>query len=147
MLRYAGKDRKELQAALRDRGFYSTEGRLGLLALLKSAHKPLSVPAIAARLGNHLDEVNVYRALEALSAKGLLTRSDVRRGGAHYEFAHGDHHHHLICNDCGKTEDFEFCEDKGLERRALRGSRTFASIQTHALEFFGTCQRCGPKKV
>ena len=138
---YDGKDRKELQAALRNRGFRSTEGRLALLAVLKSAHTPLSIPDIMKKLDGNLDEVNVYRALEALSDKGLLARSDTRRGGARYEYAHS-HHHDLICKDCGLTEDVEECADKRMEQRALGNSRAFAVIQTHALEFFGLCHMC-----
>lgn len=137
---YRGKDRRELQSALRDRGFRSTEGRLSLLGILKRSHTPLSVPDIARRLGKNLDEVNVYRALEALTSAGLLMRADLRRGGAHYEFAHS-HHHHVTCRSCGKTEDVQDCDAGKLETRVLASS-SFARIDTHALEFFGTCRPC-----
>ena len=138
---YRGEDRRELQAALRDRGFRSTEGRLELLSILKRAHKPLPVAKITGQLRSNLDEVNVYRALEALCGKGLLTRSDMRQGGARYEYAHL-HHHHLVCGDCGLTEDMEDCADKRMEKRALDNSHAFATIRTHALEFFGLCKAC-----
>src|SRR3989344_392349 len=128
---YRGKDRKVLQAALRDHGFRSTEGRLALLSILKSEHAPLSVPGLMKKLGNNLDEVNVYRALEALSEKGLLARSDLRQGGARYEYAHS-HHHHLICNDCGFMEDVEVCAGKRMELTVLNHSRAFAKVNTHA---------------
>jgi Fur family ferric uptake transcriptional regulator len=108
---------------------------------LKSAKHPLSVPAIVSGLSGKLDEVNVYRALEALTKAHILSRSDLRRGGAHYELAHG-HHHHVICNDCGMTEDVRECADKNLEIRVLRSAKGFATINTHALEFFGTCNSC-----
>ncbi len=141
--RYQGNDRKELQAALRDQGFRSTEGRLSLLSILKRADKPLSVPEIVRQLQSNLDEVNVYRALEALSGKGLLVRSDMRQGGAWYEYAHA-HHHHLVCSDCGLMEDVEDCGDKRMEKKALENSRSFVKIQTQALEFFGLCKECEP---
>lgn len=142
---YRGKDRRELQSTLRNRSFRSTEGRLGLLGILKRSQVPLSVPEIARRLGKNLNEVNVYRALEALTRVGILTRSDVRRGGAHYEFAQ-HHHHHVICRSCGKTEDVEDCEGDKLETRVLASS-SFARIDTHALEFFGTCRPCAGQKL
>jgi len=141
---YRGEDRKVLQAALRDRGFRSTEGRLTLLSVLKRAKSPLPVSAIAERLRSTLDEVNVYRALEALNEKGLLMRSDMRQGGARYEYVRS-HHHHLICSDCGLTEDVEICADKRMEKKALDNSRAFAKIDTHALEFFGLCKACAPR--
>lgn len=130
---------------LRDKGFRSTEGRLALLGFLKTTDKPSSVPEITARLGKNLDEVNVYRALEALTRAKILARSDVRRGGAHYEFIHG-HHHHIVCNTCGHTEDIENCDNEKMETKALKRS-SFAAIDTHALEFFGTCTPCAKQAL
>lgn len=138
---YAGGDRKMLQALLRDNNFRSTEGRLTLLGILKNAESPLSVADITGKLHKDLNKVNVYRALEALGDAGLLVRSDVRRGGAHYEYAYS-HHHHLVCEECGRTEDVRECADKRMEKRVLDTSRTFAAISTHALEFFGVCNAC-----
>lgn len=139
--RYDGKDRKELQAALRNNGFRSTEGRLKLLSILKSADRPLSVPDVSVSLRTALNFVNVYRSLEALTKRGLLLRSDLRSGGASYEYPHS-HHHHLVCNDCGRTEDVTHCTDRRIEEKVLRDSHTFASVDTHALEFFGLCKQC-----
>ena len=138
---YKGSDRKELQAALRDKGFRSTEGRLKLLSILKSADHPLAVPEVSRALRSALNFVNVYRALEALSDKGLLVRRDLRLGSACYEYPHS-HHHHLVCNECGSTEDVPRCDDRDMEERVLKDSRSFASVNTHSLEFFGVCKEC-----
>ncbi len=138
---YGGSDRAQLQALLRDHGFYSTEGRLQLLSFLKKTARPVSVPELTERIGKKLVEVNIYRALESLSRKGILVRSDIRHGGAHYEYPHS-HHHHVVCSDCGVTEEIDVCAGKSIERRALRDSTVFGAIRTHALEFFGTCKGC-----
>jgi Fe2+ or Zn2+ uptake regulation protein len=138
---YRGHDRKKLQAVLRDHGFRSTEGRLFLLAILKRTTRPLSVPDIAKEVGRNLDEVNVYRALEALCDAGVLSRSHALLGAARYEYPHS-HHHHVICTDCGRTEDVEDCMDGNIEERVLKSSPAFASVKAHALEFFGTCKPC-----
>lgn len=143
---YRGADRKALQALLRDRGFYSTEGRLQLLSLMKRSAKPLSVSEVHARLGGWLDEANVFRALEALVGAGLLARADMRSAGTRYEFVRA-HHHHLVCGACGRTEDVESCDERRLERATLKRSKNFASIQAHALEFFGTCVPCSSRRV
>ncbi len=129
--RYHSKDRKFLQATLRDKGFRSTEGRLRLLSLFKSADKPLSVTEVSELLRGTLNFVNVYRALEALCAKGLLVRRDLRQGGAYYEYPHS-HHHHLICDDCGRTEDVKYCNAKNLKfyrygDHAIEGDVLFAT--------------------
>jgi Fur family zinc uptake transcriptional regulator len=138
---YSGVDRKKLQAILRDRGFRSTEGRLTMLSVIKASHQPLGVADIATKCGSNLDETNVYRALEALTMAGILNRTDLRLGGAHYEF-NQHHHHHVTCTGCGTVKDLDMCEFDDVAKKALRQVRGFASINSHSLELFGTCSMC-----
>ena len=53
--------------------------------------------------------------LDLLTDKGLLQRIDVGAGTARFEPVHasGEHHHHLVCEDCGTVEAFA---DDELER-------------------------------
>jgi Fe2+ or Zn2+ uptake regulation protein len=141
---YKGADRKALQTLLRDRGFYSTEGRLELLSIVKSANGLISFNEIVKKLPGWLDEANVYRALEAFVKVGIIFKSDLRDGITRYEMTRG-HHHHVICSDCGTTEDVGECTGEKIETRALKSSKKFAVISTHALEFFGRCNSCVSK--
>jgi Fur family ferric uptake transcriptional regulator len=85
---------------------------------------------------------SVYRALETLTALGLVHRVDLRDGGARYEPAEpsGDHHHHLVCGDCGKVEAFS---DDRLER-AIETVSTRApfKIDEHDVVLRGRCASC-----
>ena len=56
--------------------------------------------------GARVGMASVYRALESLDALGLVQRIDLGDGVARFEPAHagGDHHHHLVCDDCGKVD-------------------------------------------
>src|SRR2546430_8748740 len=51
---------------------------------------------------------SVYRALEVLVELRLVKRVDAGDGISRFEPApvDGDHHHHLVCRDCGKVEAF-----------------------------------------
>jgi Fur family ferric uptake transcriptional regulator len=85
---------------------------------------------------------SVYRALETLAALGLVHRVELGSGGALYEPAapDGDHHHHLVCGDCGKVEAFS---DERLEQAIDTVSRTAAfRIHEHDVVLRGRCQRC-----
>ncbi|HEU6444459.1 MAG TPA: Fur family transcriptional regulator [Gaiellaceae bacterium] len=85
---------------------------------------------------------SVYRALETLTELGLVHRLDLRPGGARYEAAQpsGDHHHHLVCGDCGKVEAFS---DEGLERAIQSASRGAAfRIEEHDVVLRGRCGAC-----
>lgn len=85
---------------------------------------------------------SVYRALGLLAELGLLQRVPVAGGSARYELVGpgGDHHHHLVCDDCGATSAFE---DEALERAIVRLSgRTEYAVQAHDVTLHGTCPDC-----
>jgi Fur family transcriptional regulator, ferric uptake regulator len=92
--------------------------------------------------GTRVGVASVYRALGLLVTLGVLQRVPVAGGSARYELAGpgGDHHHHLVCDDCGATSAFE---DDGLERAIGRISRRTAySVQAHDVTLHGTCPDC-----
>ena len=85
---------------------------------------------------------SVYRALALLAELGLLQRVPVAGGSSRYELAGpgGDHHHHLVCDDCGATAPFE---DEALERAIGRLSRRTAyAVQAHDVTLHGACPDC-----
>ncbi|MEJ7790291.1 MAG: Fur family transcriptional regulator [Thermoleophilaceae bacterium] len=85
---------------------------------------------------------SIYRALELLDRLGLVQRFDVGDGGARYEPAlpSGEHHHHMVCDSCGKVEPFE---DDALERAIthLSGKTDFA-VAAHDITLHGECPDC-----
>jgi Fur family transcriptional regulator, ferric uptake regulator len=92
--------------------------------------------------GGRVGIASVYRALDGLDELGLVQRIDLGDGVARYEPAHadGDHHHHLVCDDCGKVEPFE---DAGLESAIKRvaGGRGY-SVAAHEVVLRGACEDC-----
>ena len=131
----------EFARVLRAAGFKATRGRLALLEQLAKSAKPMTVTDLAHQIRKHLDQANTYRALQAFDKKGLVRRIDFGHDHAHYELAESRHHHHVVCDSCGKVADVEVKEQE-LEKLALHAAREFKSIRTHALEFFGLCRAC-----
>jgi len=85
---------------------------------------------------------SVYRALSLLAELGVVQRVAVAGGSARYELVGpgGDHHHRLVCDDCGATAPFE---DEALERAIGRLSRRTAyAVQAHDVTLHGTCPDC-----
>ena len=92
--------------------------------------------------GGHVGIASVYRALDGMDALGLVQRIDLGDGVARFEPAHagGDHHHHLVCDDCGKVEPFE---DDGLESAIARvaDGRGY-TVAAHDVVLRGACEDC-----
>ena len=85
---------------------------------------------------------SVYRALDVLAQLKLVHRVD-RDGVACFEPADpsGEHHHHAICDRCGKMDAFE---DEELER-LIHGlaDRLGYDVAAHDVVLRGACRDCG----
>ena len=86
---------------------------------------------------------SIYRVLELLHAHDLVLRVDVGDGVARYEPSHpaGEHHHHhLVCEQCGKLVAFD---DPGLERAIDKLSdRLGVRVESHEVLLRGACDQC-----
>jgi Fur family ferric uptake transcriptional regulator len=92
--------------------------------------------------GRSVGIATVYRVLELLTTKGLVQRIDLGEGIARYEPADhaGDHHHHLLCDGCGKVEAFA---DPELERTLRKVERrTGYAVAGHDVVLRGACRDC-----
>jgi Fur family ferric uptake transcriptional regulator len=79
--------------------------------------------------------------LEELEQAGLVVRLELGGGLSRFEPARiDDHHHHLVCDDCGDIVPFE---DQGLERVIKRISRDVSfEVTAHDVVLHGTCGEC-----
>ena len=94
--------------------------------------------------GQRVGCASIYRVVDELVTPGLLSRVDVGDGVARYEPQRGaaahEHHHHLVCDGCGRLEPFQ---DEALERaiRALADRVSF-DVSDHDVTLHGCCQNC-----
>ena len=92
--------------------------------------------------GERVGIASVYRALESMDSLGLVQRVDLGDGVARYEPSHadGDHHHHLVCDDCGKVEPFEDPTLESVIERVADG-RGYV-VAAHDVVLHGACEDC-----
>ena len=134
-------------AALRSRGFRSGGARLAVIELLGRQRCCLTAQEIFDQLragGRRVGIASVYRVLEQLAKDGFVQRIDLGAGIARFEPIHssGEHHHHLVCDDCGKVEAFA---DDELERALHQVERRTAySVAGHDVVLRGACGECAP---
>ncbi len=92
--------------------------------------------------GDAVGVASVYRALDTLAELRLVQRVDTGDGIARFEPVrpHHDHHHHLVCDDCGKVEPFE---DAPLERALARAAGKLGyALEQHDVVLRGACADC-----
>jgi len=131
--------------AIQSKGHRSGRARRAVVELLGRQDCCLTAQEIFDELraeGRKVGIASIYRVLELLTEKNLLQRVELGEGVARYEPAHstGEHHHHLVCGDCGRVEAFS---DDDLERALHEVERrTGYAVAGHDVVLRGACRDC-----
>src|SRR6266853_556307 len=124
-VRVEGKD-------LRKAGLKVTLPRLKILEILEgSATRHMSAEDIGL--------ATVYRVLTQFEAAGLVTRHHFEDGMAVFELNQGTHHDHIVCQDCGRVE--EFMDSSIEECQTAVATKLGFTIRDHSLILYGRCKR------
>ena len=140
---------KKIESILRQRGFKITPQRRAILNAISLSHEHLTPAAIHEKVRQKhpsLGLVTIYRTLEILTKLGLIC--EVHSGDRCPSYLirrPAEHHHHLICSDCGTVIDFTDCNLGELEQRLAKESGF--KINSHLLEFLGQCRKCRQETV
>lgn len=93
------------------------------------------------RATRKVGRATVFRTVKILTDLNLICRVLLEDGTLHYRLStRGGHHHHLVCRDCGRVEDFTTCDVDAIVRELTRA--TDYEIEGHWLEVYGRCQAC-----
>jgi Fe2+ or Zn2+ uptake regulation protein len=132
----------ELTTVLRAGGHRVTLPRLIVHRHVRRATNHLTPEAVHSQLAGELPSLSpatIYSTLELLDELGLVRRVSTPRGGTVYD-PRVDDHHHLICRNCGRVQDFEApVRMTTAERRA----RELGFQPEHGqLQLTGLCRGC-----
>lgn len=90
--------------------------------------------------GNPIGLATVYRALQGMVEDGDLDVLRTDDGEAMYRRCGTQHHHHLVCRECGRTVEVA---DAPVERWAARIGEQHGFVEVeHQVEVFGVCASC-----
>lgn len=141
----AGDWRDHTLRTLSEAGYRRGGARNAVVELLAVQDCALTAQEIDDRLragGRAVGRASVYRILELLTELKLVQRIDVGQGIARYERHEpgGDHHHHLVCDNCGTIEPFE---DPSLEQAIEQVSERLSfAVDEHDVVLHGACSDC-----
>lgn len=147
----AGQDvdalHREVGDRLRSAGQVYTAGRRHLVELLGGISRPATIPELVGS-SPELALSSAYRNVAVLEQVGVIARIVSSGEHARFELAEpvrGDHHHHLICESCGRVDDFTL--PASVERSIERASAEVATegdflASSHRVDLLGTCGDC-----
>jgi Fur family ferric uptake transcriptional regulator len=118
----------------------ATRQRTAVLAALRRAPEPLSARDLHAELGRSVGLATVYRTLQGLVDAGRVDVFRRATGEALFRLCNPAHHHHLVCQGCGRVEEIDGCEAEPWAARIAR-RHGFSAIG-HQADVFGMCPAC-----
>jgi Fur family ferric uptake transcriptional regulator len=123
----------------------STRQRAAVTALLEETMDFQSAQQLHDRLKHRGDSVGlttVYRTLQSLADVGAVDVVRTDDGEAVYRrCSSGNHHHHLVCRNCGTTVEVEGPAVFETWANRVAAEHGFTDV-AHTLEIFGTCADC-----
>ncbi|MFI5358525.1 MAG: Fur family transcriptional regulator [Halanaerobiales bacterium] len=145
------KDEKLLERyanRFRDNNYKLTAQRRDILdVLIDNSGKHYSAEELYAevkKINPDIGLATVYRTLELMCQLGIAHQLDFDSNYKRYELSlEGEHHHHLICVECGKIVEFTDEDMEDFEKR-LEKDYDFRIID-HNIKVFGYCKECQNK--
>jgi Fur family transcriptional regulator, ferric uptake regulator len=136
----------EINRRLEGAGQRLTKGRRSVIEAMQSSDAPLSIPELQTIVGTSVPLSSLYRIITGLVDAKVLVKLEFAEGFARFELDESldQHHHHLVCTDCGSVADVELADLEITLHATTKSIKRKVGFQvaTHRLDFFGTCNDC-----
>lgn len=125
-----------------------TRQRAAVVEALRATDKFASAKTIHDKLsedGASVGLTTVYRTLQSLAEVGAVDVLHSPDGETLYrDCLSGHHHHHLVCSECGRSEEIE---GGPVEKWAeIVAARYGYELIGHEAEIYGVCRACQAKR-
>lgn len=124
---------------IREAGLKATAQRQIILATLMKSRTPLDAETLH-KAHRQIDIATIYRILDQFQASGMVSLVMFKDGKKRYECVGTSHHHHLVCDDCGKVTDITIPDEEYIMAAVTK--RHGFQTRSHAFELFGLCKAC-----
>ena len=131
---------EQILEALEERGYRSTAPRRTMAAAIGEQSRHFTAEGLRQQLPPSLGRATVYRTLKILVEADVLCRVLLEDGDLHYQLSHRGHHHHLLCVQCGASQDLSGCDIEDM--LASTSARHGFELSGHWLEVYGRCRSC-----
>ena len=135
----------DLLNALEDHGYRPTGPRRRVVEQLVQHEGSFSPEELSAALPE-VGRATVYRTIRSLVGAGVLCKTSLPHGGPRYSVDQMHHHHHIVCERCGRVQEFRHA----AVERMLRSIATDVpgKLVGHRIELYVTCEECtGPSEA
>lgn len=118
----------------------TTRQREAIRALFTPDGDPLSPQEILDKASASVPKLSiatVYRTIRTLEERGEIIAVELPGEPDRYELAGKDHHHHFVCEGCGRAFDVDSCPGN-LSHMSPPGFL----LKRHEITLYGLCAQC-----
>jgi Fur family peroxide stress response transcriptional regulator len=133
---------EEFRRLCREAGLRMTPQRLEIFREVARTDDHPDVESVRKRIRDRLPNVSpdtVYRTLALFEKLGLIRRIELLCDRARFD-ANTTRHHHFVCSECGRIEDFVSDEMDSYEPPAE--VRSLGNVKSVHLQLRGVCNSC-----
>ncbi|WP_088102485.1 Fur family transcriptional regulator [Halalkalibacter urbisdiaboli] len=134
----------EALARMKEKGYKYTGKREDMLRLFAEEKRYISAKDVLESMQDDYPGLSfdtIYRNLSLFTELDILETTELE-GEKRFRFrcSTSEHHHHLICLDCGKTKHIHNCPMETLHEQ-------FPDFEVigHKFEIYGKCEECSVK--
>lgn len=135
---------EKAKTVLRQKGYKLTGPRLAILDHMAKENGHPDVQEIFEGIRSGYPGIGiatVYRTVDLLVKAGLVRPLVLKNNQVRYELNWpGDHHHHMVCKECGEIAEFASCNFITISEEIEDITRF--KIEEHTLEVYGHCPDC-----
>ena len=134
--------REEIAETIRKSGHRATHQRIVVYeALWKAGSHPnvADIHKYASKTDPTISLATVYKNLQLFSEIGLVREMGAHDGSTRYD-PDVNFHINLVCNKCGRVEDFECVSFEEIAPNLSQ--RVGFEVQSHNFEVRGICSKC-----
>ncbi|MDA8263417.1 MAG: Fur family transcriptional regulator [Actinomycetota bacterium] len=126
----------EIRSLLHEAGQRFTPEREALVDTLFESHRAVTPQELyeAAQARAQVGLTTAYRILETLTRIGYC-QVILLDGELRYSLCRPTHHHHLVCTECKRVQEFAACSLEGADIGGFTPT-------SHRVEIFGICENC-----
>lgn len=131
---------------MKDNGLKHTAKREELIKLFAEEERYLTAKDVQQKLEDSYPTLSfdtIYRNLYSFVDIGILETTELNNEKLFRItcLQDGHHHHHFICEECGKTIQLEMCPMDFFKEQLQN-----CTLKTHRFEIFGSCNDCNANK-
>ena len=130
---------EQLLDTLEQKGYRSTEPRRAMAQVIANQDKHFTAEDLRKQLPS-LGRATIFRSLKLLVETGMVCRVLLEDGDLHYQLSHRGHHHHLLCVECGSSQDLLGCDIEDLLQQT--SAKHGFELSGHWLEVYGRFNAC-----